>query len=79
MDQNTLVMPFLDTSKSFTNGFECGQIWQRVSEGETFEKQLIHTENKEQIEMICRSFGVEFEIIEYNETWSYLIVKAIQL
>lgn len=66
MEQNTLLMPFLDESESFTNGFECGQIWQRISEGETFEKQLIHTENKEQVEMICRSFGVDFGIVEYN-------------
>jgi hypothetical protein len=79
MEKNTLLMPFLDESESFTNGFECGQIWQRVSEGETFDKQLIHTENKEQIEMICRSFGVDFGIIEYNETWAYLTVKPIQL
>lgn len=79
MEQNTLLMPFLDESESFTNGFECGKIWQMVSEGETFENQLIHAENKEQIEMICRSFGVEFGIVEHDETWSYLTVKSIQL
>lgn len=78
---NTLLMPFIDESESFTNGFECGQIWQRVSEGETFEKQLIHTENRRQIEMICELFGVDYSIkeAEHLPEWSYLTVNKITI
>jgi len=76
---NTLLMPFIDESESFTNGFECGQVWEKISEGDCFERHLIHTENINQIKMICDSFGVECLIDDYNETWSYLTTKNIQL
>lgn len=29
MEENSLLMPFYDESKSFTNGFECGILWQK--------------------------------------------------
>lgn len=74
---NTLLMPFIDESESFTNGFECGQIWQRISEGETIERQIVHRENEKQIEFICRTFGVECGIDIIDDTWSYLTVKSI--
>lgn len=74
---NTLLMPFIDETPSFTNGFECGQVWQRISEGDTIEKQLIHCENIEQIRLICRSFGVECGIDIADDTWAYLTVKSI--
>lgn len=77
MGSNTLLMPFLDASETFTLGFECGQYWQQISEGETFERQLIHTKNIKQIELICRTFGVECGIEVVDETWSYLTVKSI--
>lgn len=78
---NTLLMPFVDASENFTNGFECGQIWQRISEGEAFEKQLIHSENKKQIDMICGLFGVKYTIeqSEHLPEWSYLTVHKTQL
>lgn len=76
--KNTLLMPFLDASESFTHGFECGQVWQKINEGECFEKYLIHTTNSKQIEMICEKFGVECEIETHDETWSYLTIKSIQ-
>lgn len=74
---NTLLMPFIDSSESFTNGFECGQIWQRISEGESFDRQLVHLDNQKQIEMICESFGVGFTIESANEEWAYLTVSRI--
>lgn len=75
---NTLLMPFIDESESFTHGFECGQIWQRVSEGESFEKCLIHSCNYAQIKMICESFGVQWSIVDSSDpTWHLLSVKSV--
>lgn len=75
---NTLLMPFIDESQSFTHGFECGQIWQRVSDGESFERCLIHSCNTEQIKMICESFGVQFNIQKSSDPeWALLTVKSI--
>lgn len=74
---NTLLMPFIDESESFTNGFECGIIWNKIGEGEILESHLIHTGNIKQIEMICQSFGVDFGIEEVGDGWSYLTTKSI--
>lgn len=74
---NMLLMPFIDESPSFTNGFECGQVWQMIEEGETIERRLVHVENIEQIKLICRSFGVECGIDIADDTWCYLTVKSI--
>lgn len=79
MEENTLLMPFLDESESFTNGFECGIIWNKIEEGEILDKHLIHCENIKQIEMICSSFGVDFGIEIVNDEWAYLTVKAIEI
>lgn len=76
---NVLIMPFLDKGESFTNGFECGQIWNKIEEGEVLEGYLIHTENIEQIKLICRTFGVECGIEICNEEWAYLTIKPIKI
>jgi hypothetical protein len=75
---NTLLMPFIDASESITNGFECGQIWQKISEGESFEKHLIHSENIGQIVKICETFGVSYKL-HYSdvEEWSNLTVISV--
>lgn len=72
-------MPFIDPSETFTLGFECGQLWEKIQEGEVFNNYPVHTKNKEQIELICRSFGVDSELIYVNEDWSQLTTKNIQL
>ncbi len=83
---NTLLMPFIDESESFTNGFECGQIWEKISQGEILEKYLCHSENEEQIKMICESFGVKYHFEEakergkssiYSSGWMYLSTKSV--
>lgn len=76
MERDALLMPFLDSSETFTLGFECGQIWEKIQEGETLNKYPVHTKNKEQIELICKSFGVEAEIDYVNEDWSQLTTKS---
>jgi hypothetical protein len=76
-DRNTLLMPFLDKSENFTNGFECGIVWNKIEEGETLERHLIHEENIHQIEMICKSFGVEAEIEVTENGWAYLTLRSV--
>jgi len=82
---NVLLMPFIDDSENFTNGFECGQIWEKISQGEILEKYLCHSENEEQIKMICESFGVKYSFEEakepgkssiYSSGWMYLSTKS---
>lgn len=74
--RNTLLMPFLDASETFTLGFECGQLWEKIQEGEILSNYPVHTKNKQQIEMICRSFGADFGIEYVNEDWSQLTIKS---
>lgn len=74
---STLLMPFIDESETFTLGFECGQLWERIKEGECFERHPVHTKNVKQIELICRSFGADFGIEYVDDGWSYLTIKTL--
>lgn len=74
-----LLMPFLDESESFTNGFECGRIWQEVNAGETFASYLAHKCNQKQIEMIFEHFGYEYLIVDAGEGWIYLTATPINI
>lgn len=74
---NTLLMPFLDQSETYVLGFEAGQIWQLIEDGECLERKLIHIKNIEQMKLICETFGVQPEIETVNDTWAYLTVKSI--
>lgn len=76
---NILFMPFMDETKSFANGFECGKIWQRISEGDCFDNQFIHLCNQSQIEMICKTFGVNYQIIPLDDTWGRLSVNGVDI
>jgi hypothetical protein len=77
MEGSTLLMPFLDESETFVLGFECGQIWQMLTDGEVFNGRLIHTQNTEQIKMICEAHGAPFSISYCDDTWSNLTVSSI--
>jgi hypothetical protein len=74
---DVLLMPFLDESESFVHGFECGKIWQLIEEGESVENYLIHTVNQKQIELMCRTFGLDCGIEIIDDTWSCLTIKSI--
>ena len=70
------IMPFYDQSKSFTNGFECGIIWERMKLGEEVGGCMpVHNENIPQIRLMCQHFGYELEIKQYDSHWSF--VKTI--
>lgn len=74
---NTLLMPFKNESKDFVLGFEAGQIWELIGSGEIIENKLFHSEQSEQIELICKSYGCQYKIIIVDETWSSLCVGTI--
>jgi len=73
--ESKMQMPFLDQSESFVFGFEAGQIWTRMEIGFKFEDYLIHNENKDQIEMICRRFNYSFIVHRVSSEWSYLTAE----
>ncbi len=79
MEENTLLMPFLDDSENFTLGFETGQIWVKVESGEILENYLFHTKNIKQVELIMKSFLSDFDIEVTNEDWSLLDMKRIEI
>lgn len=58
-----MLMPFIDESHEFVNGFECGQIWEKLKIGNTFCGYMVHTENSAQIQMICDYYVVPCKIM----------------
>lgn len=77
MSENILLMPFLDESESFVHGFECGKIWQLIEDGEVIENYLVHVANKDQIELMCKTFNLDNEFSIINEDWAYLTIQSI--
>lgn len=72
---NALLMPFEDESPSFVNGFEIGQMWEKMNRTEDFDGYLFHTENKKQVEMMCKRFHFSCRIYKVDETWSSLYAE----
>lgn len=72
-------MPFIDKSGSFTHGFECGIIWERMSIADGLIERVIHSENKEQIVMICEHFGYEYSFSDLGDGWDNLICRPIDI
>lgn len=77
MHDNILIMPFIDESESFVNGFEAGQIWELLQAGEMIESRPCHLSNKEQIKMICELFNCNYMIEDIADGWAILTVKPI--
>jgi hypothetical protein len=67
-----LLMPFFDDHKKFTNGFECGIIWEKMCKGESFTKYIIHLVNKKQIEFMGKRFHYSINIEQIDEEWANL-------
>lgn len=72
MNESNLIMPFVDESPEFVNGFECGQIWEKLKAGHSFCGYLIHTENSAQVQMICDYYAVpcNINVNKDDSTWS---------
>lgn len=72
---NTLILPFTDDSPSFTNGFEAGQIWTALQNGEEIDQRPCHAANEAMIQMICEHFEAEYCIEPVTDGWIVLTVK----
>jgi hypothetical protein len=70
MEKRTLIMPFEDESESFTNGFECGQIWEKMTNCVVFQDQIVHACNKLQIQLMCDHFGYHGKFVDAGEEWT---------
>lgn len=70
-------MPFVgeNDDPKFVKGFECGQIWTKMSDNFKFESYLIHTENIDQLKLMAKRFGYSIEIENFDDTWSYFSGK----
>lgn len=68
-------MPFKDETPNFVHGFEAGQIWEKMKRNEKFDSYLFHTENKKQIEMMCKRFHYTYRVDKIDETWSSLFAE----
>lgn len=76
MSKPILIMPFIDQSKSFTAGFECGLIYNQLENGECLYDHLIHRINVEQIKLICELFGAPMEVTDIDHCWCSLTIKS---
>lgn len=79
MEENILLMSFIDDSETFTLGFEAGQIWTKVENGDTLENYLFHTKNIKQVELIMKSFLSDFNIELTNKDWALLNMKKMKI
>jgi hypothetical protein len=72
---STLIMPFVDETEAFCNGFECGQIWEKIKSGQEVTSYPVHLENSAQIQMICDLYLVKCEIVVTSDEWGLLTVS----
>lgn len=76
-------MPFIGGNKGelFVRGFECGQVWEMVKEGQMLKRKLIHRLNIPQISVLLETFGLEGNIElaseHEDEEWAYLTIKSV--
>ena len=74
-EQYGLVMAFVDQSPPFAHGFECGQLWEQMKRGEVIDDEVIHAENREQVEKMCRRFRYEYIIGDSAPGWHSFSAK----
>lgn len=71
-----LLMPFKNDSTDFAEGFQCGQIWERLNHNDVIEGLLIHRAIVPQVEMMCKRFHCEYKIEPAYEGWSILDARV---
>lgn len=72
MREGDLILEFINDSPSFTQGWECGTIWQRMMNGEDILNEYVHTANKAMLERISVKLGYQYSIDEVDETWTLM-------
>lgn len=76
MSENLLLMPFIDESEAFCNGFECGTIWAKVQDGEILIDYYIHDANIPQIDLIMSTYKCAYKIKPLRDGWSSLTMES---
>lgn len=72
-----MLMPFVTDDPVFTLGFECGQIFTRIQEGEVLTTYTFHEKNIKQVELIMETFGTSFTIEVIGEGWATITTFSI--
>ena len=67
-----LLMPFIDGTKPFVHGFECGQIWEQAKNGNLFNDYPFHTTNESQVKMILELYSYQYTIERLDNPWCIL-------
>jgi hypothetical protein len=78
-DRNILIMPFMDESESYTNGFEAGQLWEQMSSSIPIKDRAVHSDNAEQIKLICDHFGYQYKLDFSGEGWQILNANPVDI
>lgn len=79
MEGYVLMMPFLDESPNFCNGFAMGQMWEKMSNSEEFERHAVQQANGGQVELMAAHFGYEYALTEYDEEWLLFTGKPVDI
>lgn len=76
MGDNKLLMPFIgeNDDPKFVNGFECGQLWEIIKDKKEVKGYLFHSDNIDQMHLICKHYKVVYGISPIDETWSTLTI-----
>lgn len=69
-------MPFIGKNdcQEFVRGFECGMIWLLLKDQRHIKDYLFHSDNIDQMHLICEHYNVQYVIIPIDETWSELTI-----
>lgn len=71
MSDMSLILEFVDGSRSFVHGFEAGCVWEMIKAGEPFEQE-VHAANTELYIRMAESLGAEVTAEMLDDTWSIL-------
>lgn len=74
--QLRLVLAFGDQSPSFAMGFECGQIWARMSNQEEID-EIVHHVNLNQIQAMCEAKNYKIAALINLENETHLEIKLL--
>ena len=69
-----LLMPFLDDSESFANGFDCGKLWVAMERGQPV-RGFFRQSMKSQFEMMCRRHLYTYQLQDSSP--DYFWVDAV--
>ena len=70
MSNYGLLVAFPDQSETFVLGFEAGQCWERLVDGDLSDR-TIHSANSEVVRRIARSFNMDVTILPTDvDGWS---------